>query len=121
MFWCCCSVFVTGFCCFLLNSFNLCWTSSSLNISSATKNKTKFTFNKDLKLGAVNNDVKELQKYLNANGYVVSKKGAGSKGKETTIFGPATKAALIKFQKAKKINPSNGLLGLSTRKVVNGK
>jgi hypothetical protein len=84
------------------------------------KNK-KFIFSKDLKLNTANSDVKELQKYLNTNGYLVSKSGAGSKGKETTTFGPATRSALIKFQKVKKISLASGLFGPLTRKVVNGK
>jgi chitodextrinase len=79
----------------------------------------KFIFKKNLKLGDINNDVKELQKYLNAHGFIVAKIGAGSRGKETTKFGAATKAALIKFQKAKKIKPTNGLFGPLTRAAVN--
>jgi hypothetical protein len=92
---------------------------TSLNLSSPVI--TKFNFKKDLKLGQANTDIKELQKYLNTNGYIISKSGVGSKGKETNYFGPATKAALIKFQKAKKISPATGLFGPMTRKVVNGK
>jgi peptidoglycan hydrolase-like protein with peptidoglycan-binding domain len=65
------------------------------------------------------NDVKELQKFLNSHGYVIAKSGPGSLGQETTYFGQATKAALIKFQKAKKIYPSTGLFGPLTRKAFN--
>jgi len=79
-----------------------------------------FVFTRDLKLNSVSADVKELQKLLNAKGYIVAKTGAGSKGKETNTFGSATKAALIKFQKANKINPASGLFGPMTRKVING-
>lgn len=81
----------------------------------------KNNFQKDLKLGLINNDVKLLQQFLNSNGYLIAKSGIGSKGKETNYFGPATKAALIKFQKANKINPASGLFGPLTRKVVNSK
>ena len=88
--------------------------------TAPVKTKT-FIFKKDLKLNVASLDVKELQKYLNASGFTVAKSGAGSKGKETTKFGSATKAALIKFQKAKKISPANGIFGTSTRKVINGK
>jgi hypothetical protein len=79
----------------------------------------KFNFKKDLKVGQNSPDVKELQKYLNDNNFLVSKSGLGSKGKETTNFGLATKAALIRFQKAKKINPAIGVFGPVTRKIIN--
>ncbi len=91
------------------------------SLNSASPIITKLNFKKDLKLGQTNTDIKELQKYLNSNGYIISKSGVGSKGKETNYFGSATKAALIKFQKAKKITPASGLFGPMTRKVVNGK
>jgi len=80
-----------------------------------------FLFNRNLKLGLSGSDVKELQKYLNKQGFKVSLKGAGSPGKETAFFGRATQAALIKFQKAKKISPAIGYFGPATRKVVNEK
>jgi DNA-binding beta-propeller fold protein YncE len=76
-------------------------------------------FNADLKFGAVGNGVKNLQKVLNSLGFTVSAKGAGSAGKETTYFGPATRAALIRFQKAKGIKPSVGYFGPITRAFVN--
>jgi hypothetical protein len=78
-----------------------------------------YKFKRDLKLGNRHTDVKELQKFLNANGFVIAAKGAGSPGQETTYFGTATKNALIKFQKAKKIKPANGLFGPITRKLIN--
>jgi len=80
-----------------------------------------FIFTKNLTLGSINNDVKELQKYLNANGFIVAKTGPGSKGKETTMFGRATKASLIKFQKANNIKPSVGYFGPLTRDYINKK
>jgi hypothetical protein len=81
----------------------------------------KFVFKKNLKAGMTDGDVKQLQKILNANGYKVALSGSGSPGKETNYFGNATKAALIKFQKANKIYPSNGFFGPLTRAIVNKK
>ncbi len=78
-----------------------------------------FVFNKNLQTGNINNDVKELQKFLNNNGFVLNKSGFGSLGKETTFFGLSTRNALIKFQKANKITPAAGYFGSITRNVVN--
>jgi len=63
-------------------------------------------------------DVKALQQWLNANGYRVAESGYGSPGNETTKFGGATKAALIKFQKANGITPAVGYFGPKTRAAV---
>jgi hypothetical protein len=81
--------------------------------------KKKNDFKKDLKIGSVDSDVKRLQEFLNNKGYRVSFFGAGSKGKETNIFGPATRGALIKFQKANNIVPAIGIFGSITRGIVN--
>jgi hypothetical protein len=86
---------------------------------TTTQNKAKFIFSRNLSAGMTHADVKELQKLLNASGFAVSASGAGSIGKETNYFGPATKAALIKFQKAKKISPASGYFGPLTRTFVN--
>lgn len=70
---------------------------------------------RDLKLGTIGEDVRILQQFLNSKGFTVSKIGAGSRGKETTKFGPATQAALVNFQKTKKIIPATGYYGPKTR------
>src|SRR3989344_257497 len=57
-------------------------------------------FVRNLEFGMSGADVKGLQVYLNTHGYVVASSGPGSPGNETTKFGGATRAALIKFQKA---------------------
>jgi peptidoglycan hydrolase-like protein with peptidoglycan-binding domain len=77
------------------------------------------TFTRDLQLGDTGSDVLALQQYLNTHGFIVAKNGAGSPGHETTTFGPATEAALIKFQKAQGITPAVGYFGPMTRKEVN--
>lgn len=89
------------------------------SVKTVIAEKPKFVFKKNLELGKTDPDVKELQKLLNASGFTVAKSGAGSPGKETSYFGPATKAALIKYQKAKKISPSSGYFGPLTRAVAN--
>lgn len=73
--------------------------------------------NRDLSVGAKGEDVKNLQKFLNSNGYKVASTGPGSPGKETDLFGNATKAALAKFQAANKIT-SSGYLGSKTRALL---
>jgi len=81
----------------------------------------KYVFKRNLELGMKGADVKELQKYLNNNGFVVDKTGTGSPGKESTTFGTLTEQAVIKFQKANKIVPALGYFGPITRKTVNTK
>ena len=70
---------------------------------------------RNLSLGATGEDVRSLQKYLNAHGFIVASTGAGSPGSETTYFGPATKAAVIKLQAARGITPAVGFVGPVTR------
>jgi predicted outer membrane repeat protein len=72
-----------------------------------------YHFIRTLKYGFNGIDVKELQKYLNTHGYLVSLSGAGSLGHETSYFGISTKKALIKFQKAHRLVP-DGIAGKKT-------
>ncbi len=83
--------------------------------NSASTKALPQVFTRTLKLNSKGVDVKDLQKFLNSQGFSVAKKGPGSKGKETTLFGPATKAAVIRFQKAYRITPANGVVGEKTR------
>ena len=79
-----------------------------------------FSFTTTLKQGDKGNDqILELQKFLNTHGLPVAKTGAGSLGYETTFFGPATKKALILFQVTHGIKPSVGVFGPLTRKAIN--
>ncbi len=75
-------------------------------------------FTRDLQTGAVAEDVRQLQIFLNAQGFALAKAGEpGSKGFETTRFGAATRNALKAFQKANKL-PETGILSGSTRTLV---
>ena len=79
-------------------------TSASLNTS----------FKHNLSSGLKGEDVKNLQKFLNSQGFLIAETGDGSTGKETITFGTLTKAALIKFQKANGID-AIGIMGPITR------
>ena len=76
------------------------------------------SFTRDLSLNSNGEDVRAFQKFLNSRGYIVSSTGAGSVGNETSYFGLATRAAVIKFQLAKNINPALGYVGPLTRAVI---
>jgi peptidoglycan hydrolase-like protein with peptidoglycan-binding domain len=72
------------------------------------------SFTRDLSLGYTGADVMALQKILNSKGFYISTSGVGSVGQETTTFGPATKAALIRYQASKGIS-ATGYFGPLTR------
>jgi len=74
-------------------------------------------FSRDLYQGVSGEDVRILQRVLNAQGYAVATSGGGSPGNETAYFGPATLAAVIRFQIAHGISPSVGYVGPITRAV----
>ena len=86
------------------------------NNNPTVSSSSSFTTN--LSFGSRGNDVRQLQIFLNTHGYPVSTIGPGSLGNETTIFGYATKAALIRFQKANNIDPI-GVMGPMTRGRIN--
>jgi hypothetical protein len=93
-----------------------------------TASASGYTWTRDLKTGATGADVMELQKFLNADPDTrVAATGAGSAGMETSTFGPATAAAVSKFQvkyrsdiltPAGLVNPT-GFFGPSTRAKAN--
>lgn len=86
-----------------------------------------FTFTRTLRQGMSGDDVKQLQIFLNSQGFIISQTGPGSKGNESTYFGAKTKAALIKYQEAHAkdiltplgLTKGSGLFGSSTMKWVN--
>jgi len=56
--------------------------------------------NQNLFYGVRNEEVRTLQRFLNAHGFFVAREGPGSPGNETDFFGPLTTAALRRFQDA---------------------
>jgi peptidoglycan hydrolase-like protein with peptidoglycan-binding domain len=85
-------------------------------VVTSTKTDTQLmTLTRTLQKGMSGEDVRTLQKLLNSKGFTVAPSGIGSPGNETTYFGAATQAAVIKFQIAQKISPTAGLVGPATR------
>src|SRR3989338_8886770 len=79
-----------------------------------------YTFNTNLTVGSRGTDVMNLQKTLNMSSDTkLAGTGAGSPGMETSTFGPATKAAVIKFQIKNGITPAIGYVGPITRAKLN--
>ncbi|MCB9818072.1 hypothetical protein H6787_01140 [Candidatus Nomurabacteria bacterium] len=88
-----------------------------------------YTWTRDLSSGSTGGDVMKLQQFLNADPDTrVAATGAGSVGAETDYYGPATAAAVSKFQvkyrsdilsPANLVNPT-GYFGPSSRTKANG-
>ncbi len=78
------------------------------------------TFSSDLSVGSKGTDVMNLQKVLNSSTdtQVASGSSAGAPGYETSTFGPATKAAVIKYQKKNGVS-GTGYVGPLTRAKLN--
>ena len=89
---------------------------AQLSGASTPAATASYTFARNLTVGSAGADVKNLQIVLNSNAATrVAVSGAGSPGKETSTFGPATKAAVIKFQVLKSVTPAVGYVGPQTR------
>ena len=89
-------------------------TASAFALTTSTAD-CDYTFNTNLKAGSRSADVMKLQKVLNAD----SATSIGNAGKETNFFGPATLAAVKKFQRANGITPVSGFVGALTRAELN--
>ncbi len=67
--------------------------------SSTTTGSCSYTFTRSLSQGSTGADVMNLQKFLNTTTDTqVAVSGAGAPGMETSFYGPATAAAVSKFQ-----------------------
>lgn len=75
-------------------------------------------FSGTLSPGSTGTGVKDLQIFLNSEGYTVAQTGPGSSGDETTYFGALTSGALRRFQSAHSL-PSTGVLDATTEAVIN--
>jgi|GEM_PF-890409 len=85
-------------------------------------------FPRHLYVGLSGTDVQNLQIFLNTRGYKVNLTGAGSRGQESIFFGPATEAALKRFQCAEVITCEGtvattgyGSFGPRTRALINSR
>lgn len=87
--------------------------------TTSTGSLCPFTWSRNLQVGSTGADVKALQQFLNMNAATrVAASGAGSPGMESMTFGPATRAAVMKFQTANGISPL-GNVGPMTRAKLN--
>lgn len=80
--------------------------------------QVSYAYVRNLQKNMSGEDVRQLQIFLNTQGFLVSRTGAGSLGNETSFFGPATRSALVRFQKANKITPAVGFFGPITRALI---
>lgn len=80
--------------------------------------QSTYQFTRTLSLYAKGEDVRQLQKWLNANGYAVATSGVGSSGKETIVYGRAIAEAVKKLQLAHGLK-ADGVFGVTTRALVN--
>jgi peptidoglycan hydrolase-like protein with peptidoglycan-binding domain len=64
------------------------------------QDEAAFRFSRTLSKGMAGPDVRELQRFLNGHGFVVSGEGDGSPGNETDAFGALTVEAVRRYQKA---------------------
>jgi peptidoglycan hydrolase-like protein with peptidoglycan-binding domain len=72
----------------------------------------------DLKFGKTNSTVKQLQLFLNDNGFYETEVGPGSPGNETEYFGETTVSGVKVFQEYSEI-PITGKVDFTTGRAIN--
>lgn len=90
----------------------------SVDATTTISTTSRPIFTTDLYYGYFGPMVKNLQMFLNSQGFLLSTSSYGSPGEETNYFGPLTRSALIRFQDAYGIVPPKGYFGPITRSVV---
>lgn len=71
---------------------------ASAAVTPATGPCPSYRFTRSLQQGMTGEDVRELQKFLNCQGFAVSAAGAGSRGNESNVFAARTHEAVVAFQ-----------------------
>jgi len=91
--------------------------SSTIAPTSSTSVQSEIcNFYRDLKQGMSGEDVRCLQKYLNGASFTINTgTKPGAPGYESTYFGNRTKNAVVDWQNANYISPSNGYFGALSR------
>lgn len=82
-------------------------------VKSTSSNTGKLSKCPTLKKGMRSSCVGDLQRALRTHGEYLRYNGSPTKIDD--YFGPVTEDAVIKFQKKKKISPSNGIVGPKTK------
>lgn len=77
------------------------------------------TFDRNLDIGMNGEDIRCLQRYLNATGITIANTGVGSPGNETSLFRDLTKQAVIRWQQKHSISPASGFFGPLSRQKYN--
>jgi hypothetical protein len=101
------------------NPANSCATFRGVTLKPA-----QILFTKNISHNKSDPDVVYLQKFLNANGFIVANSGPGSPGNETATYGDLTRDAVRRFQAAYAAqignNGKSGNLVTPTRDFING-
>ncbi len=96
--------------------FSLAVAVAQVSAQTTTASTERCDFTRDLELGDEGEDVRCLQRHLNAKGFRITEVGGGSSGNETTQLRDLTKEAIVRWQIANNL-PSTGYFGSMSRRV----